>query len=197
MLGLDAPVEMGEERVKYMMICAGGGSARWRAGALGCLMAFLQWAQVVNLREVEGLARSGVVFYGINISVGISVAIPGFGSDLAHGILGNLPFGAVSARSLYPRGSSSLFGCIDLLGDLVSALLHADKVTGRMPSSSSPPPRPCWQVSMVGFKTLEEARKAKLSGADSLLIKAEMLERYKEDLQQFSEQLRYLVSGDD
>ena len=50
---------------------------------------------------------------------------------------------------------------------------------------------------MVGFKTLEEARKAKLSGADSLLIKAEMLERYKEDLQQFSEQLRYLVSGDD
>jgi indole-3-glycerol phosphate synthase len=52
--------------------------------------------KVVNLLEVEGLAKAGVVFYGINISVGISIAIPGFSADLAHGILGHLPFGAVS-----------------------------------------------------------------------------------------------------
>ena len=51
----------------------------------------IQNPQVVNLREVEGLAKAGVVFYGINISVGISVSLPGFGSDLAHGIPGNLP----------------------------------------------------------------------------------------------------------
>ena len=70
-----------------------------RAAPLRVILLYADNMQVVNLREVEGLARSGVVFYGINISVGISVAIPGFGSDLAHGILGNLPFGAVSARS--------------------------------------------------------------------------------------------------
>jgi hypothetical protein len=40
------------------------------------------------LQEVEGLAKAGVVFYGINLSVGLSVAIPGFASDMAHGLLG-------------------------------------------------------------------------------------------------------------
>ncbi|KAF8072570.1 hypothetical protein HT031_000230 [Scenedesmus sp. PABB004] len=52
--------------------------------------------EVVNAREVEGLSRAGVVFYGINLSVGLSVAVPGFAADMAHGLLGELPFGAVS-----------------------------------------------------------------------------------------------------
>lgn len=49
------------------------------------------WAAVTLLhclQEVEGLAKAGVVFYGINLSVGLSVAIPGFASDMAHGLLG-------------------------------------------------------------------------------------------------------------
>ena len=38
----------------------------------------------------------GVVFYAINVSVGLSVAIPGFANKIAHGLLGELPFGAIS-----------------------------------------------------------------------------------------------------
>jgi hypothetical protein len=86
------------------------------------------------------------VFYAINISVGISIAIPGFGTDLAHGILGQLPFGAVS---------------------------------------------------IVGVRSLEEAGKAKASGADSILIKHEMLQEHQEQLPSMAMQLQYLVSGDD
>ncbi|GAX82793.1 hypothetical protein CEUSTIGMA_g10219.t1 [Chlamydomonas eustigma] len=102
--------------------------------------------EVINLLEVEGLAKAGVVFYGINISVGISIAIPGFSADLAHGILGHLPFGAIS---------------------------------------------------LVGVRSLEEARKAKLSGADSLLIKSEMIAQHQDSLHAMSMQLQYLVTGDD
>jgi indole-3-glycerol phosphate synthase len=51
---------------------------------------------VVNLQEVELMSRSGVVFYGINLGVGLSISVPGFASQMAHGLLGQLPFGAIS-----------------------------------------------------------------------------------------------------
>lgn len=51
---------------------------------------------VALLQEMEGLGKAGVVFYGINLSVGLSVAIPGFASDMAHGLLGEMPFGTIS-----------------------------------------------------------------------------------------------------
>lgn len=102
--------------------------------------------EVVNLQEVEGLAKAGVVFYGINISVGISISLPGFSSDLAHGILGHLPFGAIS---------------------------------------------------MVGVRSLEDAGKARMSGADCILIKHEMLLQHQGNLQAMAQQLQYAVSGDD
>ncbi len=38
----------------------------------------------------------GVVFYAINVAVGLSVAVPGFANQIAHGLLGELPFGAIS-----------------------------------------------------------------------------------------------------
>jgi len=47
-------------------------------------------------QEMEGLARTGVVFYGINLSVGLSVSVPGFATDMAHGLLGEMPFGTIS-----------------------------------------------------------------------------------------------------
>ncbi len=55
------------------------------------------------------------------------------------------------------------------------------------------------QVSMVGVRSLEEASKAKLSGADSILIKHEMLSQHQQQgtLQSMAEQLKYIVSGDD
>jgi hypothetical protein len=50
---------------------------------------------------------------------------------------------------------------------------------------------------MVGVRSLDEARAAKQSGADSLLIKAELIEEYKGRIPQLLEQLRYVTSGDD
>ena len=91
----------------------------------------------------------GVVFYGINLGVGISVALPGFASDLAHGLLGEMPFGAIT---------------------------------------------------LVGAKGLEDARKARLSGADAVLIKKEMwaaAEAEGRPLETLVEQVRYVTGGDD
>ena len=105
--------------------------------------------EVINLKEVEGLAKSGVVFYSVNISVGISVSLPGFSSDLAKGIVGNLPFGSLS---------------------------------------------------LVGVRSLEEATRAKMNGADSLLIKAEMLQEAASTpggLSAMCQHLSYIASGDD
>lgn len=36
------------------------------------------------------------MFYAINVAVGLSVAVPGFANQIAHGLLGELPFGAIS-----------------------------------------------------------------------------------------------------
>lgn len=100
-------------------------------------------------QELDGLSRMGVVFYGINLGVGISVALPGFASDLAHGLLGEMPFGAIT---------------------------------------------------LVGAKGLEDARKARLSGADAVLIKKEMwaaAEAEGRPLETLVEQVRYVTGGDD
>lgn len=105
--------------------------------------------EVVNAREVDGLGRMGVVFYGINLGVGISVALPGFASDLAHGLLGEMPFGAIT---------------------------------------------------LVGCKGLEDARKARLSGADAVLVKRELWEAAEAEgrsLETLIEQVKYLTGGDD
>ncbi|KAF5840700.1 hypothetical protein DUNSADRAFT_15795 [Dunaliella salina] len=110
--------------------------------------------EVVNAQEVEALARTGVAFYGINLNVGLNLPIPGFSTDIAHGILGELPFGAIS---------------------------------------------------MVGVRTLEEARKARLSGADSLFIKKELIDAALAKhgpnrmyaIKQLCDQLSYLTSNDD
>jgi indole-3-glycerol phosphate synthase len=98
---------------------------------------------------VESLRPAGVVFFGINLGVGISVTIPGFASDVAHGVLGELPFGSVS---------------------------------------------------LVGVKGLEDARRARLSGADALLVKAELIDAAAQqgrDVHALLEHLRYVTCGDD
>eukprot|EP00798_Chlamydomonas_sp_ICE-L_P012667 gene12667-15899_t len=102
--------------------------------------------EVVNLREVEILAQSGVVFYAINVSVGLSLSLPGFAQDMAHGILGELPFGAIS---------------------------------------------------IVGCKTIEEASKARQSGADALLIKHELVQESADNPRDMLSQLQFLTCGDD
>ncbi len=48
-------------------------------------------SQVVNKPEVEAMNAGGVPFYAINLAVGISLAIPGFQTDIAKGLLHALP----------------------------------------------------------------------------------------------------------
>lgn len=75
------------------------------------------------------------------------MAVPGFAKQMAHGLLGSMPFGAVS---------------------------------------------------LVGVRSLEDARQARLSGADALFVKKEMLEAHKElPFHVLMEQLQVLASGDD
>lgn len=54
------------------------------------------FAQVVNRTEVSRLGDAGVPFFGINLSVGLSLALPGFQTDMAKGLLSNMPFGAIT-----------------------------------------------------------------------------------------------------
>lgn len=59
--------------------------------------------QVVNKAEVVEMGDLGVRHFGINLSVGLSLALPGFQSDMAKGLLNNMPFGAttvVGAKSV-------------------------------------------------------------------------------------------------
>ena len=95
------------------------------------------------------MGKLGVPFYGINLSVGLSVAIPGFASDMAHGLLGEMPFNTIS---------------------------------------------------IVGVKDLEQARKARMSGADALLVKKEMIDAAAaqgKDLRTLLDQVLYVTCGDD
>ena len=53
-------------------------------------------AQVVNKTEVNRLGDIGVPFFGINLSVGLSLALPGFQTDMAKGLLNNMPQGVIT-----------------------------------------------------------------------------------------------------
>lgn len=55
------------------------------------------------MQELRAMEQFGVPFFGVNLSVGLSVRLQGFGEDVARGLLGELPFGAVAivgARSV-------------------------------------------------------------------------------------------------
>ncbi len=55
------------------------------------LMAAALPEQVVNRLEVEAMGNVGVPFFGINLAVGLSLALPGFTTDMTKGLLGALP----------------------------------------------------------------------------------------------------------
>jgi indole-3-glycerol phosphate synthase len=88
----------------------------------------------------------GVPFFALNISVGLSVKIAGFGSDVAAGLLGELPFGVLS---------------------------------------------------LVGVKSLAEARAAREAGADSLFIRRELVAEYQGRERQLVQELIDATNGDD
>ncbi len=52
--------------------------------------------QVVNLEELKGMETLGVPFFGMNLGVALSVGIPGFRTEVATGLINNLPQGASS-----------------------------------------------------------------------------------------------------
>lgn len=102
--------------------------------------------EIVNLVELKAMEASGVPFYALNISVGLSVSIAGFGSDVAAGLLGELPFGAVS---------------------------------------------------LVGVKTVDEARAARAAGADALFVRRELVAEWKGREKDLVEELQSATNGDD
>lgn len=104
---------------------------------------------MVNKTELTRLGDAGVPFFGINLSVGLSLALPGFQTDMAKGLLNNMPFGAIT---------------------------------------------------MVGAKSPADARKARLAGADAILLKKEMLVGSGQDAQDVRQMLDQLIdslNGDD
>jgi indole-3-glycerol phosphate synthase len=105
--------------------------------------------EIVNMQELQAMERFRVPFFAMNLSVGLSVQLQGFGLQVASGLLGEMPFGSIS---------------------------------------------------MVGASSIEDARKARQAGADSILIKWELVQQYAGDhsrLAQLLEELRYATSGDD
>ena len=52
--------------------------------------------QVVNATELRAMEKVQVPFYGINLTVGLSLALPGFRADIANGLLGRMPFGVIT-----------------------------------------------------------------------------------------------------
>lgn len=50
----------------------------------------------MNQTEISRLGEVGVPFFGINLSVGLSLALPGFQKDMAKGLLNSMPFGVIT-----------------------------------------------------------------------------------------------------
>ena len=93
------------------------------------------------------MERSGVPSFALNVAVGLSVPIKGFGADVARGLLGELPFGAVS---------------------------------------------------LVGVRSLEDAQRARTSGADALLVKRELLAAHAATpLRELMDCLRSIAANED
>eukprot|EP00887_Chlorella_sp_A99_P002189 scaffold21.g2189.t1 len=102
--------------------------------------------EIVNNAELTAMERFGVPFFGINLSVGLSISIAGFGADVAAGLLGGLPFGTVS---------------------------------------------------LVGARSVGEARRARAAGADALLVRQELVGEYAGREVALLEELRAATCGDD
>ncbi|KAK9830183.1 hypothetical protein WJX72_010171 [[Myrmecia] bisecta] len=102
--------------------------------------------EVVNRTEIKAMEQAGVPFFGINLAVKLSLALPNFSTDMAKGLLGDLPFGASS---------------------------------------------------LVGARNKDEAVKARLAGADAILIKQEMLAEAPNGVKALMQDLMYALSGDD
>ncbi|KAK9833868.1 hypothetical protein WJX74_008352 [Apatococcus lobatus] len=52
--------------------------------------------EVCNRTDVQAMSQAGVGLFGVNLAVGLSLALPNFATDMAKGLLADLPFGAAS-----------------------------------------------------------------------------------------------------
>lgn len=102
--------------------------------------------EVVNLAEMRSMEAMGVPFYAMDISVGLSVGIKGFGQAVVDGVLKELPFGALS---------------------------------------------------MIGVSSIENARSARISGADALYIREGLMEEYVGREKDLIVDLIMATNGDD
>lgn len=67
--------------------------------------------QVVNLEELKGMEKLGVPFFGMNLGVALSVGIPGFRTEVATGLLNNLPAGTSSVMGAASMEEIKKAGC--------------------------------------------------------------------------------------
>ncbi|KAI5058540.1 hypothetical protein GOP47_0026710 [Adiantum capillus-veneris] len=74
--------------------------------------------EIVNLNDLEAVARQGISVYGINLSIKLSLPVPGIRQDVAKSLLQQLPDGARSivgimsmeeALELKLAGASALY----------------------------------------------------------------------------------------
>jgi hypothetical protein len=72
--------------------------------------------QVVNRVEVDAMANVGVPFFGVNLAVGLSVALPGLRDDITRGLLGALPQVPAPACMRHPAGLASCLPSDHLTG---------------------------------------------------------------------------------
>jgi len=52
--------------------------------------------EIVNMDEMSKVEKFNVPLYGINLTVGLSVTIPGFTDSVMKGLVDNMPFGALT-----------------------------------------------------------------------------------------------------
>ncbi|CAM6101103.1 unnamed protein product [Calypogeia fissa] len=52
--------------------------------------------EVVNLQELQEIAPIGALLYGINLSIGLAVSLPGIRQDIAKSLIGEIPFDGAS-----------------------------------------------------------------------------------------------------
>ena len=173
---------------------------------------------MVNRTELEAMNAGGVPFYAINLAVGISLAIPGFQTDMAKGLLHALPqvhltYGlllhVMQPARVFPCSSIPVLACLmcrlcDLQGVLsdlphyccMLLLVLGSGARCRLSKSFLQ-----GASSIVGVKSVQEAVKAHAEGADVLLLRRELLEEAEgsgqHGVEQLLEKLRDMTSGDD
>lgn len=134
-------------------------------------------------------------FYGLNLSVSLSISLQGFGLQVAEGALPlpPLPHSVAPRKPVQELARRQLAqSCVPAPSSHCCGFLHRPSLAGLLGEL------PFGSLSIVGARSVEEARRARLAGADSILVKVELVRQYAPDrLGQLMEELRSATDLDD